>query len=183
MKTLIRVGILSVLTLFAVNAVSFGQDRGSKKARPSPNAAISQTIGTTVVSVTYGRPGLKGRSLESLAPAGKVWRTGANESAAITFSTDVMVGDQEVAAGTYSLYSIPGKNSWTVIINSKLSWGTRYDEATDVTRAKASASKGPETEWFQMDFDNLSGKKAHLNLRWGTAVASIPITSKAPAAE
>ena len=176
MKTLIKVGLLSVLTLFAITALSFGQNRVGKKARPSPNAAVSQTIGTTVVSITYGRPGLKGRSMESLAPAGKVWRTGANESVAITFSGDVMLGDKKVAAGTYSLYTIPGKDEWTIIINSKLSWGMRYDAAMDVARVKAAVSKGAKTEWFKMDFDHLTAKKAHLNLRWGTTVASIPIT-------
>ena len=75
MKSLIKLSVVALALLVATSSFSFAQDRGNKKARPSPNASISQTIGTTVVSITYGRPGLKGRKLEDLVPANKVWRT------------------------------------------------------------------------------------------------------------
>lgn len=153
------------------------QQRGNESPRVSPNAAVGQTIGTTEVYLTYGRPGLKGRDLSSLAPAGQVWRTGANESVAITFSSGVTVGDKEVPAGTYSLYTIPGEDEWTIIINEKLSWGTSYDESQDVIRTTASVSELAEPmEWFTIYFDNLSETKAHLNFAWGTVNAAVPIS-------
>ncbi len=178
MKKLFRIALISLAAMTAANSIAFAQARGDKKARPSPNAAISQTIGTTEVSVTYGRPGLKGRKLEDMVPAGKVWRTGANESTAITFSGDVMVGDAAIPAGTYSLYTLPEGNSLTIIINSKMSWGTQYDESQDVARISVPLKEGPEYEWFTIDFDTLSNERAHLNLRWGVKWAAVPITVK-----
>src|SRR5680860_208173 len=80
----------------AIVAMSFSgstaQERGNKQARPSPNAAVSQNIGTTVIDITYGRPGVKGREIfGGLQPYGEVWRAGANESTVITFSNDVSI--------------------------------------------------------------------------------------------
>lgn len=178
MKSFLKIGAFALFALLLTSELTFAQERGGG-VRPSPNAANSQNIGATVVSVTYGRPGLKGRNLQSLIhdPAnGDVWRTGANESTAITFSTDVMFGDKEVKAGTYSLYTIPGDKDWTVILNSKLSWGTQYDAAMDVARTMAAVGEGSNLEYFEIYFDNLSATKAHLNLHWGTTKVAIPIT-------
>ncbi len=177
MKKIVRITLVSLAAMVAANSVAFAQARGDKKARPSPNAAVSQTIGTTVVSVTYGRPGLKGRKLEDMVPAGKIWRTGANESTAITFSGDVKVGDKAIGAGTYSIYSLPNtEHELTVIINSKMSWGTQYDESQDVARITLPVRDGSVHEWFTIDFDELSDKSAHLNLRWGDKWVAIPIS-------
>ncbi len=178
MKTLLKLGALAIFAVLLTSELTIAQERG-KGNRPSPNAAVSQDIGTTTVSVTYGRPGLKGRSLESLAPSNKVWRTGANESAVITFSEDVLFGGEEVAAGTYSLYTIPGEN-WTFILNEKLSWGTQYDQSMDVLRVPAAVTtEGASSfERFTIYFDTLSDTKAHLNLQWGKTMTAIPITTK-----
>lgn len=179
MKNIFKIGVLAVFALLLTSELTIAQERGSG-VRPSPNAANSQNIGATVVSVTYGRPAIKGRTYfadgSQLAPLGRVWRTGANESTAITFSTDVMVGDKEIPAGTYSLYTIPGKDEWTIIINEKLSWGTQYDEAMDVARITAEVGEGSNLEWFEIYFDTLSAEKAHLNLHWGTTKIAVPIT-------
>jgi hypothetical protein len=169
--------VFAVVMFFTVSTTSAHAQARGEGVRVSPNAAVSQNIGATVVDITYGRPGLKGRSLESLAPAGQVWRTGANESAVISFSTDVMFGGEMVEAGTYSLYTIPGEN-WTFILNSKQSWGTQYDESADVLRVAAAVTttEATEMEWFGIYFDTLSETKAHLNLHWGTTLTAIPIT-------
>lgn len=181
MKSFLKIGLFSVFAFLLTSEVMLAQERGGG-VRPSPNAANSQNIGATVVSVTYGRPALKGRTYfadaSQLAPLGRVWRTGANESTTITFSTDVMFGDQEVTAGTYSLYTIPGEDEWTVIINSKLSWGTQYDQAMDVARTTAVVGEGSNLEFFEIYFDTLSTEKAHLNLHWGTTKVAIPIMVK-----
>ncbi|HAW80144.1 MAG TPA: hypothetical protein DF712_18130 [Balneola sp.] len=178
MKALLKLGALAVFAVLLSSELTFAQERG-KGNRPSPNAAVSQDIGSTTVSITYGRPGLKGRSLATLAKPGQVWRTGANESTVITFSEDVMFGGKEVKAGTYSLYTIPGEN-WTFILNSKLSWGTQYDESQDVVRVPAAVTtEGASSfERFTIYFDTLSDTKAHLNLQWGKTMTAIPITTK-----
>ena len=181
MKSVLRISAISLVVLLATSALTFGQNRGNNKARPSPNAEISQTIGTTVISLTYARPGLKGRKLEDMVPDGKVWRTGANESTVITLSNDVMIGNASVKAGTYSMYTKPNADNSTleIIINSKLSWGTQYDESKDVVRATAKVTRdNPSAEWFAIYFTNLSDNSADMRLHWGDAVAVVPISVK-----
>lgn len=179
MKKLIQLTFLIVFTAFFISENALAQERGNDSNRASPNAAISQTIGTTEVMITYGRPALRDRDYfgeeTPLAPIGSVWRTGANESTSITFSDDVMFGGEHVDAGTYSLYTIPGEDEWTIILNNKLSWGTQYDEAEDVIRVTAEPAEGSELEWFEIYFNELSDTKAHLNLHWGTTRVPVPI--------
>ena len=86
--------------------------------------------------VIYSRPQLKGRELSKLAPNGKVWRTGANEATELTLYNTMMLGGKKLEAGTYTLYTIPGENNWTVIINSETNaWGSySYKEEKDLVR-------------------------------------------------
>ncbi|MDG2167180.1 MAG: DUF2911 domain-containing protein [Opitutales bacterium] len=181
MKSLIRISTFALAILLLTSSFTFAQKRGNGKTRPSPNAEVSQTIGTTVVSLTFGRPGLKGRKLEDLVPDGKVWRTGANESTVITLSDDVMMGDASVKAGTYSLYTKPNakENSLDIIINSKLSWGTQYDESKDVARTTVKVSRDNHpNEWFAIYFTNLTNSSADMKIHWGDAIAVVPVTAK-----
>ena len=190
MKKLIQLSFLMVLATFFVAETAVAQERGNSETRPSPNATVSQTVGTTQVTVTYGRPGIKDRSYftdgATLAPTGSVWRTGANESTTITFSDDVMFGGEEVSAGTYTLFTIPG-DEWTVILNNGLTrdngtpaWGAYgYDESMDEVRVKAAVvdTDAPMEEWFLIYFDTLSDTKTHLNLHWGSTSVAVPITT------
>jgi hypothetical protein len=130
------------------------------------------------VRVIYSRPQLKGRSLADLAPAGKVWRTGANEASEITFYEDVKVGDQSIKAGTYALFTIPGQDTWTIILNNNLNqWGAySYDESADVTRIEAKASEASESlEAFSIAFLEAQGG-VQLVMGWGTSRVTVPIT-------
>lgn len=190
MKNILKLSIIPVLALLLTTGTSIAQERGNSEARVSPNATVSQNIGTTVVTVTYGRPGIKDRSYftdgATLAPAGQVWRTGANESTTITFSDDVNFGGEMVSAGTYTLFTIPNGDEWTVILNSNLTredgtpaWGAYgYDESDDVVRVPAAVvdNEASMMEWFLIYFDALSGNKAHLNLHWGTTNVAVPVT-------
>ncbi len=151
------------------------QERGNEQPRSSPNATVSQTIGTTVVTITYGRPGVKGRDVfGGLEAYGEVWRTGANESTAITFSDDVTIEGETLPAGTYSLYTIPGQEEWTIIFNAKLSWGTEYDVAEDVLRVTTTPEEASMREWFMIYFRNLSNESAECVLHWDTV--RVPFT-------
>ena len=186
MKSTLKLSLFLVFALFLTADMSFAQQRGGSNGL-SPDAMVSQTIfNKTTITVTYGRPGLKGRALSSLTPAGEVWRTGANEAATITFSTDVMFGGEEVPAGTYTLYTIPGDN-WTFILNSlltrseedtRVAWGAYgYDDSKDVARVPAAVTvtDAPAMERFAIYFDALTDTKTHLNLHWGTTLTAIPI--------
>jgi len=161
-------------------AFSYAMNAQIQTPAPSPFSKIDQKVGLTDITIEYSRPGVKGREIfGGLEAYDKIWRTGANESTVITFSEDVMFGGKEVKAGTYSLYTIPGEN-WTFILNSKLSWGTQYDESQDVVRVPAAVTtEGASSfERFTIYFDTLSDTKAHLNLQWGKTMTAIPITTK-----
>ena len=126
-----------------------------------------------MIKVLYSRPQLKGRDLNSLAPKGKIWRTGANEATEITFTKAVNFGGKQVKAGTYSLFTIPGDNEWTIILNSNTGgWGAYgYDESNDVARVKGKVTSGENVEAFSIAFD----KSGTMYLAWGTTRVSIPV--------
>ena len=141
---------------------------------PSPNATVSQTIGVTKVEVVYSRPHVKGptRTEErviwgKLVPYGEVWRTGANSVTKISFDGDVTVEGQKLAAGSYGLFSIPGKEEWTVIFN-KQSTGSPadYKADADVLRVKVKPVAVPMREMFTIAFLQVTSNSAELVLAW-----------------
>jgi hypothetical protein len=140
---------------------------------------VGQTIGTTVVTVTYGRPSVRDRVIfGELVPFGQVWRTGANEATSLTTTGDLTFADGQVLpAGTYSLYTIPSADgSWTVIVNSIGSWGTQYDPAGDVMRVAAGAGDAPFTELMGISFENVDLDSADLVIRWERTELRMPLS-------
>lgn len=172
--------IASLLLVIALAVPSLNaQERGNDSPRVSPNASVEQTIGTTNLRVTYGRPSVRGREIFSangLAAYGEVWRTGANESTNVTVSAPIQVGGETLAEGTWSLYTIPGSSEWTVILNRKLSWGTEYDESQDLFRITVSAESADHQEQFLITFDEVSESEATLNLNWEDVRVPIPLS-------
>ena len=172
--------LVSTLLVFTVsliiNTSSSAQERTTDRVMASPNAGVSQTIGLTQVSLTYGRPSVNERTIfGDLVPFGEVWRSGANESTAITFSDDVLVEGEHVPAGTYSLYSIPGEDNWTIIINNKLSWGTEYDSDEDLLRVEADAEESQFVEQMMFYFENISEDRGDLVLHWADTKVNVEI--------
>jgi tetratricopeptide (TPR) repeat protein len=137
--------------------------------RPSPGATVKQTIGLTDVTVEYSRPGVKGRAIwGDLVPYDKPWRTGANASTTIQLSDEVTIGGKKVPAGTYSLYTVPGKAEWTVVLNSdpKAQPGS-WDEKKDVARVAVKPAESPEFhEWMSFEFEALTPRSGELALYW-----------------
>jgi hypothetical protein len=135
-------------------------------------------IPTKTAKVIYSRPQLKGRALSELTPAGKVWRTGANEATEITFYKDVNFGKTKIKAGTYSLYTIPEKDNYTIIINKDINvWGAySYKEANDVARLVVPVTQAEESlEAFSMVFTKADNGMI-LNLGWDKTRVAIPFT-------
>jgi hypothetical protein len=159
-----------LLLIAVVEAPSFGQERGSEEARVSPNAAVSQTIGTTEVRLTYGRQKMKGRTIfaeDGLVPHGEVWRTGANEAATISFSSDVIIEGESLSAGTYSLYTIPGPETWTIIFNNVANqWGTNYNADEDALRVEVSPESAPTREMMTFLFTDVTKTAGTCVLHW-----------------
>jgi hypothetical protein len=173
-KLFISIGI-ALFILFMGLEPATAQERSGDSPRVSPNAAVSQTIGTTVVEIRYGRPGARDRQVfGQLVPFQQVWRTGADESTAISFSDDVLFGGEQVPAGTYSLYTIPGEDSWSIIINDRHSWGTQYDESADVIRVQAEPEEAPHMEQFMIYFQNIDTEQGELVLHWENT--RVPVT-------
>lgn len=145
----------------------------------SPQVTIKQMIGNTEMELIYSRPSLDGRKMSSLAPNGQVWRTGANANTKINFNQDVKLGGKALPAGEYSLYSIPGDKEWIIIINTEKSWGTSYNESSDVIRIMATPtqlSQSVETMSIMMtDFDKNSKDKAQIEIAWGNTSVKFPI--------
>lgn len=146
----------------------------NKKVRVSPKAKVEQTIGLTDVTVSYSRPGVKGRKIwNGLVPYNRVWRAGANEATKITFSTDVMVEGKKLKAGSYGFFVIPNEKEWTVIFNKVADqWGAfTYNESEDALRFKVTPQSAPFKEWLEYTFTdmkvNAKGENsANLNLVW-----------------
>jgi len=136
----------------------------------SPAATIKQRVGLTDVEVSYSRPSMKGRVIfGGLVPYDKVWRTGANSATKLTLSTAVKLNGTAVPAGTYELFTIPGKTEWTVIIHKDMSqWGSyTYDAKNDVARIKATPITLPSAyESFTIGINDLRDESATLNLLW-----------------
>ncbi len=128
--------------------------------------------------IIYSRPQLKGRSLSELAPDGKVWRAGANEADEITFYKDVKLGNTNIKAGSYTLFTIPEKDSYTIIISKDLNvWGAyTYNEKNDVARLKVPVTTAPDSlEALSMVFTK-GDKGIILNVGWDKVRVAIPFT-------
>jgi len=117
----------------------------------SPWASVSQTIGTTRITLEYHRPAVRGRKIwGSLVPYGQVWRAGANDATTIRFADAVKIHGHEVKAGTYALFMIPRLEGWTVILNRRAKqWGAfEYDPRLDVLRLEVTPRTASNTEWL-----------------------------------
>lgn len=176
-KSIFTIAVFVIALVFSSEAFAQKFPGLNKSPMDAASYPSSYRVSDKMVKIIYSRPQLKGRSLDKLAPKGKVWRTGANESAEITFYQDVVFGGKEVKAGTYSFFTIPGDNEWTVILNKSLNdWGAYfYKESEDVVRVTAAVSKSPKTiEEFSIVFEG-DDKKAFMYLGWGNVIVNIPI--------
>jgi hypothetical protein len=176
LAALLRLALLA-LACVLVAPPAAAQERDARLPRASPNATVAQTLGVTDVTVTYGRPAVKGRTIfGDLVPYDAVWRTGANEATTITFSTDVEVQGEPVDAGTYGLFTRPGATTWTVILNGEpAQWGAyRYDESKDVVRVEATPENAQARELLTFQFEDVTETEATLALYW--ADVRVPVT-------
>ncbi|MEQ9422931.1 MAG: DUF2911 domain-containing protein [Cyclobacteriaceae bacterium] len=155
--------LISVLCLCPF--IGFGQINSPDA---SPAATITQALGFGTVTVEYNRPQLNGRNMfEQLTREGQVWRTGANMATRLTTTEAIKIEGKELPAGKYSIYSIPGKDAWTIIINKKIQWGTVYEEAEDLMRITVATRQTDEREEsFMFYFTNATAEKATLGFKW-----------------
>ncbi len=170
--------VFAALFLFAIAGKSaYAQE--ALKPRPSPLYVSTMKHGDTYIKVTYSRPHKRDREIfGELVPFGKVWRTGANEATEITVTGDISLDGNKLKAGTYSLYTIPKKDEWTIIINRAVGqWGAyEYDKEKDVLRFGVPVESTNETyEPFTIEFRQ-EDESASMVMMWDRTMVSIPIS-------
>ncbi|WPP51007.1 DUF2911 domain-containing protein [Catalinimonas niigatensis] len=136
---------------------------------PSPLSTVSQVVGLTKVEIAYSRPAMKGRTIfGGLEPYGELWRTGANAATKISFDQPMSVEGKEIPAGEYSIFSIPGKNEWTIILNKDAKASeAAYKEAEDVTSFTVKPEKlSKPVESFTIMFSDVKDNSAKINIIW-----------------
>jgi len=178
-KAIAAVSIFSLALVLSVAACHAQQD---KSKRPSPPATATLDLGGgKAITVDYSSPRAKGRKIYGeLVPFDKVWRTGANEATTFVTAADVTVGGASVPAGTYTLFTIPGKDKWTLILSKKTGeWGTDYPgTSNDLARVDMKVSTLPSAvENFTISFEK-SANGATMNIDWETTRASVAIAKK-----
>lgn len=150
-----------------------------KTPAPSPTQTIKQDFGLSTVELSYSRPNIRGRKVfGDLVPYGNVWRTGANQATVLTFSDEVLIGTAKVPAGKYGLLSIPGNDSWTLILTKQtdVTSPAAYKQENDVVRVAVKPMK-METpmETLTMQFANVQPSSTELHIMWDNTAVSLPI--------
>ncbi len=171
-KLLVVFSLITCLSLPDIKA------QEALKPRPSPLEMVTMKYEDTYIKITYGRPHKRGRNIfGDLLPYGEVWRTGANEATEITLTGSVKLGGHTIKPGTYTIFTIPNKETWTIILNSELGqWGAyNYNSKLDVVRFEAPVTTTSEVyEPFTIEFEQLA-QSAELVMMWDRTRVTIPI--------
>jgi Protein of unknown function (DUF2911) len=176
---------LIVLAVFLTTA-AFSQQDKSKRPSPPAQADCKLADGKTV-HIDYSSPrmrdpktGEQRKIFGGLVPYGQVWRTGANEATTLVTTTDLTVGGTNVPAGTYTLFTLPTADQWTLIISKATGeWGIPYPgKDKDFARVGMQVVKRPSTmENFTISLDS-KGASCNLRLDWETTEASVELAEK-----
>lgn len=177
MKTLNKL----VISAFLMCSVAQVNAQGVKIPQASSTQTLTQDFGLGKITVSYSRPNVKGRVIfGGLEPFDKVWRTGANSATTIKFSEEVKIEGNTVPAGEYGLFTIPGKNEWTVILSKGAKqWGAyTYNQADDLLRLKVKpVSLKDKVETFTINFANVFPTTAQLQLMWDKTLVLVNLTT------
>ncbi len=171
-----RTALAALMVAVGVSA-AHAQQGPPELPQLSPPARVDQRVGLTDFTVKYSSPAVKDRKVwGDLVPWDKVWRTGANAATTLQASRDFRFGGQPVAAGTYALYTIPGKSKWTVILNSAATASVNdYDPAKDVVRITVKPDSASYRERLTFLFADTTDDTTSLDLEWEKRRVSIPI--------
>jgi len=175
MKQFIYLSITAIFCAFGIHSL----EAQVQAPAASPLSTVVQDVGLSKIEITYSRPGVKDRTIfGDLIPYGEFWRTGANAPTRITFSDDVMIGGKDLKSGTYSLFTYPGENKWTVIFSNatSLPGASGYDKSQDAVRIDVTPTeRHPKVETFTIDVNNIRNNTATIDLSWENTLVSIPL--------
>jgi hypothetical protein len=150
----------------------------------SPAAKVTQEVGISSATISYHRPGVKGRKVwGELVPYGKVWRFGANEATTLELSHAAKVGGQSVPAGRYALFAIPGEKEWTLVLNTQAQqWGAySHDPAKDLVRFNVAPQSGAMAEWFTIEMRPVLNNAIQVESAWERVRVPFTIEFDTPA--
>ena len=167
--------ILGLVAITILTAVVFAQDR--KPLSPPGQATLTFADGKTV-TIDYSRPSMRNRKIfGGLVPYDQVWRTGANAATSLKTDVDLNISGTTIPKGSYTLYTLPGMNSWQLIISTQTGqWGTQYNQGQDLARIPMKVTERPSgLELFTISFDKAGGNSATLKLEWENTIASVDV--------
>jgi DUF2911 family protein len=179
---------IALFTLFTMIFTMLATAQQDKSKRPSPPAkAQCQFPDGKIVKVDYSSPRTHDPKTHEprkiyggLVPYGQVWRTGANDATSLVTDTNLTVGGKDVPAGSYTFFTIPGQDKWTLVISKKTGeWGIPYPgEGDDLARVDMKVSQLPSPmENFTISFDQTGGN-CTMNLDWENTRASVELAEK-----
>jgi Protein of unknown function (DUF2911) len=171
-----RIALLSLVILTCA-CLAVAQGKGGKRLSPAASAQCKLPDGKTI-KTDYSSPRMRGRKIYGgLVPYGEVWRTGANEATTFVAGADLLVGGKAVPAGSYTIFTVPTADKWTLIVNKKTGeWGIPYKyESDELTRVEMKVSQLPSpVEDFTISYAP-SGDGCTMQLDWATTRASVKI--------
>ena len=180
-------GILAIrsaicLTAIFLSSQSFGAEEKVEFPQASQHAVLKQRVGLTDIEVDYSRPNKNGRAIfGGLVPFDKPWRTGANQPTKIKTSAAIKFGDKEVPAGEYVLYTVPGKDQWTLVLSRNLKAQNLVDHKPEDEAARISAKPvlalAAPAETFTIGFEDLRANSATFYLEWDKTRVPVKVTT------
>jgi hypothetical protein len=176
--------LLTFLLLLCILPVS-GTARAQDRKILSPRDSVIFAVDTSTIAISYSRPSMRGRVIMGdLVPWDRVWRTGANQATHLRTSFDMILGGMPVPRGTYTLWTIPGRKGWTMILNKQTGqWGTQYDERQDLARFPVSSRQiSTPVDSFTIAFEpagRSKGVAGSIVLRWENTRVSVPFERRA----
>ena len=172
--------LLAVFILLAISVTGNAQQDKSQRPSPPAQAQCKFSDGKTI-TVDYSSPRMKGRKIfGELVPYGQVWRTGANDATTFVTTSGLTVDSKDVPAGNYTIFTLPEKDKWTLIISKHTGeWGIPYKyESEELVRVPMSvSSSGSPVENFTISFDQ-SGSACTLKMSWESTQASVKVSEK-----
>jgi hypothetical protein len=164
--------VLAALTLASV--------ADAQPGRRSQLGSVSQTINAARIDIVYRRPVARGRELfGQLVPWGRVWSPSADSAAVVTVSAPIEIGGERLEAGTYSLWTIPEREEWTLIFSSTArTHHLAYPNGQDVLRVKTKSREGEHLETLEFSFPVVDADSAEFRLQWGKTIVPVIIRAR-----
>ena len=172
--------IIGRAAIFACFFMGCAPSTPAQAIRKSQLASVMQMVGATRIEIIYHRPVARGRDLfGSLVPWGRIWSPSADTAAIFKSTSDLDIGSARLPAGSYSIWAIPDRQSWTIIFSSVVPvFHVRYPEGKDVLRVKVNPHAGDHMETLAFYFPMVDADSTMLNLHWGKTVVPLSIRAK-----